>query len=312
MKPCSGTTFTSGALDFLCIEDRADGGGGFAVLVRKKILAKRKLIQGININNRFQSIMLEFDKFNLFLAYNLPDIKLSYQHFYRILQEISSKPFLIVGDLNGQHPLWGSGITNNNGTVLYDIIDHFNLVVINNGSPTRITPPHQNISCSDVLLSHTSLAPKLTFQVLEPYGPSDHLPILSELHMPINHTNLSYSINTNSTTRYNTKKADWNGYRALIAGSLSECKPTSITEFNRVITEAADQTIPRSRSRAGSGFSHPWWDTECSIAIQKRKDSFSQYRKHPMPHNYVNFRKVRAQCRRVLREKKAGISGVLC
>lgn len=49
---------------------------------------------------------------------------------------------------------------------------------------------------------------------------------------------------------------------------------------------------------------NPWWDNDCSEAIKSKKTALKQYLNAPSLDNYVNFRKVRAHTRKILREKK--------
>ena len=76
-----------------------------------------------------------------------------------ILPQIPS-PYLICGDINGHHPLWGSDSTNNRGTKIYNRLIDNNLIILNNSAPTFETPnatfTHIDITAAACYTKHSS------------------------------------------------------------------------------------------------------------------------------------------------------------
>ena len=93
------------------------------------------------------------------------DTSLSIRTLQQILNQVSS-PFILMGDLNGHHPVWGSDISNESERNILEIVQQENLGILNDGSETRIHPPHQNKSCIDITIVTPELGNKIFWSVL--------------------------------------------------------------------------------------------------------------------------------------------------
>lgn len=63
----------------------------------------------------------------------------------------------IGGDLNTHHSVWSSHSTRR-GDDLLQVLDDFGMLILNDGSPTRLTPPSAQISAVDITATNNSKA----------------------------------------------------------------------------------------------------------------------------------------------------------
>lgn len=127
-------------------------------------------------------------------------------------------PYIILGDLNANSMWWGSGKTNRNGRILENLLRQTDLVVLNDGSPTRLTSPQQNTSAVDLTLSTPCVALDTVWQVIRDTGTSDHFPIICS----INSMQRIQGNNIQSKRKYS--KANWSKYTEMITSDLEkEC-----------------------------------------------------------------------------------------
>lgn len=150
-----------------------------------------------------------------------------------------------MGDLNAQHPLWGSGSSNRNGTVLFDFISDSNLICANNGKPTRLTAPDQHKSVPDIVLISPSLVDNFSVYILCTYsGMSDNFPIGCSLQTVIDHT----QSRANSCVQFATKKANWPVFSDLILEDFAKNKIISYETLENSILKSAEVAIPKFRN----------------------------------------------------------------
>ena len=117
-----------------------------------------------------------------------------------------------------QSALWGSTIKDKRGNFLENFIDSNNLICMNSGNPTRISPTgtesHIDVFCSAKLSNY------VCFDTLNSTCGSDHFPIYLTLKIhPV--------FNPMHTPGYNYTKADWVGFQnfkdlAILSESVSD------------------------------------------------------------------------------------------
>lgn len=98
----------------------------------------------------------------------------------QLFQQIP-QPTIIMGDFNSHSPVWGSRNRDNRGKIWEDLIDEFNLAILNDGTATHFSTAYQSFSAIDLTLASPSLAPSLNWKPLEDLHHSDHFPILCYL-----------------------------------------------------------------------------------------------------------------------------------
>ncbi|KAK9890186.1 hypothetical protein WA026_008987 [Henosepilachna vigintioctopunctata] len=73
-----------------------------------------------------------------------------------------------------------------------------------------------------------------------------------------------------------------------------------------------DTTFPIYNKRYNPKFSSHWWDDNISHLITKRKQAFISYKTYSTLENFMTFKKIRAQCRKLIRIKKKESSQKYC
>ena len=67
-------------------------------------------------------------------------------------------PVIWVGDFNAHSPLWGSDHRDHNGVIIEDFLDKYDLVVINDGRPTRYDILRNRCSHIDLSIASSNLS----------------------------------------------------------------------------------------------------------------------------------------------------------
>lgn len=130
-----------------------------------------------------------------------------------IITELSSiinslpPPIVIVGDFNCHNTLWGSYRNDRPGEKLCQILDDGDLVILNDGRPTRKTSPLQNPSAVDLSICSPSLAPLLSWDIDQHTYCSDHAPI------KISFPSFGKTMSPPSLFKYRLNAANWSGFR---------------------------------------------------------------------------------------------------
>ena len=89
------------------------------------------------------------------------------------------KPFIILGDFNAHSPLWENIISpDSKGKIIEDFLLQTDLCILNNQSPTYLSPITFKTSSVDLSLCSPLLAPSLKWSTLEDTHHSDHFPII--------------------------------------------------------------------------------------------------------------------------------------
>jgi len=156
---------------------------------------------------------------------------------------------LVLGDFNAHHSAWHSGTTDVRGTLLANLIDDSNFVVMNEDSPTRL-PGNADPSSPDVSLASPSLITSSDWQTQTTLS-SDHLPILIRLQTTVTTSPALHR------TFVNLKKANWVRYRQEIEDKLCSRQLPSNCQvdeklFRATLLKAASHHIPTGRHKLHS------------------------------------------------------------
>lgn len=217
------------------------------------------------------------------------------------------KPFILLGDFNSHNTIWGSNKSDTRGRQMENIIDEEDLIILNNGQPTHFNMSNGRLSAIDLTLCSTAIAPKCNWGVLEQLHDSDHFPILLYVDCP-------HSIPDSfaRSLKWNYDKANWEQYKKCISKLLNQQDifeenddiDRIIQTFSNVITIATYESIKYTRP-TNKTRSVPWWNDECGDAIKRSKRAFNKYKKHNTLENKIEYKKMRAKARRIIKESKA-------
>lgn len=288
-------------------DDRQDGKGGSALFIKKSLPFTPVDVKPIGCP--FQVTAVKVFDTTIISLYISPSNKPS----KLVLKEMFSKltpPFIILGDFNAHHGLWGAHNCDRMGRDIVDLLDELDLCIVNDGSPTRLQVPGQRPSMVDLTICNSNIAGSLLWKVLDdPHG-SDHYPILIESsNIYPSNKNVKY---TSRKPKFLTAKANWNDYSnhtKLTVQSLPSPTTENVAECYEMLVSAvitaAEKFIPvKTTCNKGKPPPAPWWDIECSDAVGTRKKYAKIYSKNMNLENFLKYKHVEAKTKRLLKNKK--------
>lgn len=287
-------------------KDRQDGYGGLAVAIKHGISVDNL---DLNLNwlpVEIQIIAVKVKKLTILSMYCPPNSKITSHMWFQILNKVEP-PYIILGDLNANNVLWGSGKNNPNGKILASVLRQTDLVLLNDGSPTRISNPLQNKSAVDLTLCSPCMALDMDWRVITDTGTSDHFPIICTINQGCIDNRIEGRI------RRKFSKANWSNYAEMINKELEQdFTEKDYSYLVKSINKAANNTIPYSSTVSQNiKYKNMWWDEECRIALQNRRDGIKLFLRESNMENYIGAKKVIAETQRVLKKKKENFFSLL-
>lgn len=240
------------------------------------ILIKEGIIFSI-IDTPVDICVIGIDTFNqfplsLFSFYDSARIsKLSELNLREIVEAGKHKP-LIMGDFNVKSSLWDKNIVtawNDRRTKeLINFIDNSDLILMNDGSTTRVSPVfNSKNSAIDLSLIHKDLCADFSWSVSNSTFGSDHIPTLV--------TSCGLNLNPNEHIIWNYKSTDWVQFNDACNLELIK-EEMSIDEMDQILHDQIINGLnasthafhfPNNKKRVP-----PWWDAELrDLKIQKNK-----------------------------------------
>ena len=151
--------------------------------------------------------------------------------------------FILAGDLNARHSLWGNVRNNRNGVVLAEDLPAGHYVVLHPDSPTYYSPAGVG-STLDIVI--TNMADNLSNPNAITDLSSDHLPVVLTVEQEINRRPMH--------RRKNYHRANWNQLQRFVEDRTSENPVLETTddvdsvlrELASVIGEAESRFIPKA------------------------------------------------------------------
>lgn len=159
------------------------------------------------------------------------------------IQILTRRPskFILAGDLNARHSIWGNTQSNKNGSVLANDAQAGHYTIVHSESPTYFSPAGVG-STLDIIL--TNIPDNVTTPQALTELSSDHLPVIFEV-------NTSITLREPQRRR-NYHRADWPRFQQLVEESLDDHHTLNTTEdidraiqsITDAIGEAEDRFIP--------------------------------------------------------------------
>lgn len=280
-------------------QDRDDGKGGLAALIRNTIDFQNFEIKNDILPERTQGMIIKITNLTIIHIYNPPDLKLNNHKLSSFLNQINGA-FILTGDLNSQSPMWGSGIINYNGKIMEKILEETNTILLNDGTPTRFTKPGINKSAPDITICSSNLSNKCNWEVIYDPGISDHFPIKITIGIETKFSNLHFR----STRQYKTNNINWQNFSDSIDSFLGNNTIESITEFEHMMETCAKENIPIVKISENNRYRTIWWDDELTDLTKNKRETFRRYTEHPSRENYIKANEIRAKVKRKIKKKK--------
>ena len=219
-------------------------------------------------------------------------------HLSTLLNIISQlpEPFLLMGDFNARHSLWGDKICNTKGILTEKVLTTSNISILNDGNPTSYHIQTDSFTCIDLTLCSTECMAEFTWKVDSDLRGSDHFPVILE--------NLEPSPPQTNTYIWNTSKANWGKFTSLskFTSPLNEVDK-AINDFTCHINKAANSSMPKI-TNVRNKRPLPWWNEECKIAVLKHKEASRKFHKNPTSVNKFERNRTRALRQRTLRQSR--------
>lgn len=291
---------------FSCVrDDRQDGRAGSALFVSSTIPFS---ILSLPVhNNNINVVGISVNNISIVSLYISSPDHHSLLYLKNLFETLHS-PFIILGDFNYHHSLWGSSTCDTYGNKLVQFFHDYNLIVLNDGRPTRLTSPIQNPSAVDLTICSNNISSLLSWDIESLSHGSDHYPII--INSPIKNSNnvlpplLKYNIK-------NVTPDGWNNFGNLLNEKIKMLPVISDHNFlncyNDFISNliiVADSSFRIKNPKKYNKKSPPWWDDECSDFIKKRKTAELKYKHNMTMENFIEFKHILAKSRRVFKKKK--------
>nr|CAH7715725.1 unnamed protein product [Callosobruchus chinensis] len=299
-------TFTLKGFNFVK-KCRNDGSGGVGIFIKEGINFSE-----LNISNNFNpgievcAITTNNGNLNIASIYKPPDIRVSQRDWCNLFSQFTS-PTIFCGDFNSHHGLWGYDEDDAQGKMLVEAMEIHNLIILNDGRSTRVVGPQcrNKFSAVDLTLVSPILADKVIWDVLEDTMGSDHFPIQISAQFcgkPTEYT---------PYTRWNEKGADWSLFQNLIELEIeglldidNRSNPDKFETVIRIISDAANNSMPLKKPFICNSPQPVWWDEECSNFFQLRKRALNRYRLQASLENFITYKKTSAQVKKLFKQKQ--------
>lgn len=146
-------------------------------------------------------------------------------------------PYIVMGDFNAHHQLWGSSRNDARGIAVVNAIEELDGVILNDGSPTW-ERPSAHPSAIDLSICSANFASQLQW--------TRHSDLCGSDHYPIGITLLVSPPETTRRRRWLYDQADWGAYEENVLIGIRANPNIQIEELSELIVEAAKQNIPRT------------------------------------------------------------------
>ena len=208
-------------------------------------------------------------------------------------------PFLLLGDFNARHPLWGDAVANPKGRIVESLLTDGTCGILNRGDPTHFHLGTRSLSCIDLSLCTLADLPSFSWSVLDDLYGSDHYPVKLSLADPSP---------IHSSPRFIFDRADWTRFAAEAKCSEDVSNfPTvdaAVNYFTTIVSTAADLCIPKSSGILRTS-SVPWWNAELGQAHREKKAALRRFHRSRLVHDKVAFNRARAKFQYLLRKSQA-------
>ena len=130
------------------------------------------------INTPLQAVAIQIGlkrQYCICSLYLPPNNPVSVEDVKGLLRQLP-KPYIILGDVNARHPLWGDLVTDQKGNVIASIIEDEDLGIMNTGEPTHYHIQTGSLSCIDLSFCSSDCLMDFQWRVDDDLRGSDHFP----------------------------------------------------------------------------------------------------------------------------------------
>uniref|UniRef100_T1I2R8 Endo/exonuclease/phosphatase domain-containing protein n=1 Tax=Rhodnius prolixus TaxID=13249 RepID=T1I2R8_RHOPR len=269
--------------------------GGVVIFVRNDIYCENdvSILSDIQMIHLTVYIPTKITVCNIYLPPAIPVTKGELTRHIRALPA----PYVIVGDFNAHHTMWGSTHVSPRGRMLEDILVKENIALINKQEFTHFNSSNGSLSAIDLAFSSPSLLPLLDWTVHRDLCGSDHFPIMISC--------ANQDANLSVVPRWSLKRAQWEKFASM--ANFRDQEFNNIDEeaeyITKVLVDAAETSIPKT-SVTLKKTPAPWWNGECKNAIKNRKKALRQFYNQASEENLAKYKILRSKARRIIKESR--------
>ena len=255
----------------------------------------------LQLNTNLDAVAIQLDlnrKYTLCSLYLHPNEQIDYNDLDNLIRQLP-RPFIILGDMNGRHLLWGDVISNTRGNLLADFIENEDIgTILNSGEYTHYQIQTGSCSCIDLTICSSCCLADFDWRVLDDLHGSDHFPIV---------VSLANDPPMQRSPKWCLDRADWLKFKELssISQDITELPSiaAAIELLNGKLFGAATQSIPKSTGRFRR---RPvlWWSEDCRILHRATRRALTRYRRHRTEENLIEYKKCRACFRRFMKSAR--------
>ena len=269
--------------------------GGVAIIVNNSVPHRP-----INLVTTLQAVAvnISFNKtITLCSIYLPPSLPIDVKKLDHVLDQLP-KPFILMGDFNSHHTLWGCSDTNDKGRIIEDFITGHDLVLLNDKSSTYLHPATGSYSSLDLSICSPEISPDFNWKVCNDLHGSDHFPIqISEVGSSLQQ----------HPQRWKLHKANWEQFRVHCEQSIHpnayENSENPAKLFTSLLYSAAEKSIPRTSTNPKHP-NKPWFNDDCKKVIAERESVLRQFNLRPTQENLSKFKIARAKARQTIKQSK--------
>ena len=250
----------------------------------------------VNIASNLQVVAVQIDlgrRYTLCSIYLPPNEAVAYEDLTNLLEQLP-RPFLLLGDVNGRHPLWGDTVSNTKGNLFNSLIENEDIGIFNTGEPTHYHIQTGTLSCIDLSLGSSNCIVDFTWKTTDWFS-SDHVPII---------LSLNDGTPMQGSPRWCLDKADWCLFKELSKIPVKVEEIPSVNEsidiLNGTLYSAGVDSIPRT-----TGSFHrrpvPWWTDELKVLHRATRTALTRCRRRRTAENVVEYKQCRAKFRRAIK-----------
>jgi len=281
--------------NFLETDNRASG--GVSIIVNENI-AQNTIT--LNTNLQAVAVRLTAHKTLTLCSIYLPP-RNNFNFNPRDLQNLIDQlpiPFVLMGDFNGHHTMWGCEDVNIRGKQLEDLIIKNDIILLNDKTPTYFHSANGCFTSIDLTLGSSSLFLDFSWKVGSDLCGSDHFPIILENDGPPS---------LERVQRWKLAKADWDQFQLLCSTRLQQSAITDDADpmslFTSILKDIADETVPKT-SAVPKRVRKPWFNDTVKNVIKERNRVLERFKREPTRDNLNDYKIARAKARREIRQSK--------
>ena len=281
------------SIDSMRSQEEAKG-GGLLILYKKNDNILLEKVSSTSTSKDFLHVKGKIYnlEINIILVYfmveskehNIKNSKMR-KEIERLLKDIVNEPTIVLGDFNGHVGFKGKQRLNENGKMILQWMEKFNLIMLND-DPNCIGEYTWNRrdqkSVVDFALVNSSFYDKYSSMFIDEdksiYDLSDHNLIRINLKVKQRNTNSFKKAKWVENEYYKTDEASLSTFVNGVEEKLKSTSPlcNKITQFNQILTESADSTLKatyrrKKQNKKGGHIEPPWMNNDIRNGIKERK-----------------------------------------